>query len=66
MPRMDGEEAFRAMCQIRSDVRAILSSGYREQEIVERLSGLGVAGFLQKPYQLPRLLKKVREVLQIA
>ena len=50
MPRMDGEEAFREMRAIRSDVRAILSSGYNEQIAEGRFSEKGLAAFIQKPY----------------
>jgi len=32
MPRLSGEEVFREMSRIRSDVRVILSSGYNEQD----------------------------------
>ncbi len=55
MPHMDGEEAFREMRRINPRVRVILSSGYNENEVTERFSGKGLAGFIQKPYRLESL-----------
>jgi CheY-like chemotaxis protein len=41
----------------------ILSSGYNEQDVVNRFAGKGLAGFVQKPYTAEELLSKVREAL---
>jgi len=62
MPRMDGNEAFRELRRIRPEVRVFMSSGFNEQEINERFSGKGFAGFIQKPYQMQTLAAKLREV----
>ncbi len=64
MPHMDGEEAFRELRRIRSDIRVILSSGYGEQEVTSRFAGKGLAGFIQKPYRSSALAAKLREVLE--
>jgi len=64
MPRMDGEDAFRRMRAIRNDVKVILSSGYGEPEATGRFAAKGLAGFIQKPYQLEALIRKLREVLE--
>jgi CheY-like chemotaxis protein len=50
MPRMGGEECFERLREIRDDVVVVLTSGYSEQELVDRVAGRGMAGFLQKPY----------------
>ena len=65
MPQMDGEEAFREIRLIDPTIRVLLSSGYNEQEAVQRFVGKGLAGFLQKPYQLSLLEQKLREVLTV-
>jgi len=62
---MDGEEAFREIRLIDPTIRVLLSSGYNEQEAVQRFVGKGLAGFLQKPYQLSLLEQKLREVLTV-
>ncbi|MBL4760948.1 MAG: PAS domain S-box protein [Mariprofundaceae bacterium] len=56
MPKMNGEECFRALRAIDSDVTVILSSGYNEQDATNRFAGKGLAGFIQKPY-LPGALR---------
>ena len=63
MPRMDGEECFHALLELKSDVPVILSSGYSEQEITGRFAGLGIRGFIQKPYGFETIRSKVREAL---
>ena len=64
MPHLDGEETFRELRRIRPDVRVILSSGYNEQETTDRFAGKGLAGFLQKPYRVRQLGRKIRQVLE--
>jgi CheY-like chemotaxis protein len=63
MPRMDGEECFRELLALRPDLRIVLSSGYNEQDATQRFVGKGLAGFLQKPYQLEELSRVLRQVL---
>ncbi|HEY4745372.1 MAG TPA: response regulator, partial [Desulfuromonadaceae bacterium] len=64
MPRMDGEETFRELRRIQPDVRVIMSSGYNEQEVSQRFIGKGLAGFVQKPYNLATLGAVLRQALQ--
>jgi PAS domain S-box-containing protein len=66
MPHPGGEDVFRELRQLRPDVRVLLMSGYAEQEVMTRFEGKGLAGFLQKPFQLPTLLAKVRQALQLS
>jgi CheY-like chemotaxis protein len=63
MPVMNGEEALRNMQMINPRVRVLLTSGYNEVEAVQRFSGKGLAGFIQKPYTAAALAEKVKEVL---
>jgi signal transduction histidine kinase/ActR/RegA family two-component response regulator len=63
MPVMSGEEALREMQKIRPDVKIILSSGYSEAEAVQRFTGKGLAGFIQKPYTATQLAQSVKAVL---
>ena len=63
MPHMDGEEAFREMRRRRPDVTVILCSGYNEQEATQRFAGKGLAGFVQKPYTLEIIKKKLSNIL---
>jgi PAS domain S-box-containing protein len=63
MPVMGGEETLRRMRLLNSDVRVILSSGFNEVEAIQRFTGKGLAGFLQKPYTSMALVQKLHEVL---
>lgn len=63
MPGLDGQEAFDEIRRIQPDARIILSSGYKEQDVLERFVGRGLAGFIQKPYRPEKLLTKIRQAL---
>jgi two-component system, cell cycle sensor histidine kinase and response regulator CckA len=60
MPRMNGEETFRELRRMQSDVRVLLSSGYNEQDATSRFAGKGLAGFLHKPYRAGVLIERMR------
>lgn len=62
MPLMGGEETFEALKQIDPQVRIIMSSGYNESEVTETLVGRGLAGYIQKPYDLKSLLKALQSI----
>ena len=64
MPKLDGEEVFAELREIRSDVRVILCSGFTEQEMLNRFEGAGLAGVVQKPSQRHILLAKVADALK--
>ena len=65
MPRMSGEEAFRRMKRLRGDIPILVTSGYNEQEAIERFAGQGLAGFIQKPYQFGAFGEAVRNALEL-
>jgi DNA-binding NtrC family response regulator len=64
MPRMGGEEAFLEMHSADPSVPVVLMSGFSEQDAAARLAGEGLAGFLQKPYELTSLRDTVRAVVE--
>ena len=64
MPRMDGDTALGEMRRIKSDVPVLLTSGYNEQEVIDRFAGRKMAGFIQKPFQKAALSSKLREILE--
>jgi len=59
MPHMDGAAAFREMHGIAPGVPVILTSGLDEQEAVSEFTGAGLAGFIQKPFRISALLRKL-------
>ena len=60
MPHLDGEETFRELRRINAGVNVILTSGYNEQDVVQRFSGKGLIGFIQKPYKMSNLLEQFK------
>ncbi len=65
MPQMDGEETFRELRRIKSDVRVVISSGYNEQDVSQRFLGKRLAGFIQKPYTLGALSDAIKKTLHM-
>jgi signal transduction histidine kinase len=63
MPVMGGEEALGQLLQERPGLKVIISTGYDEGEVAERLQDKRVAGYLHKPYTSRMLVQKVKRVL---
>ena len=61
MPHMDGAECFRRIRELAPAVPVLMTSGFSEGDSTQALDGL--AGFIQKPYNLSRLRAKLQEVL---
>ncbi len=59
MPSCNGSTAFRAIRQIRADVRVLIASGYLDDHEHDVLKNEGLSGFLHKPYTLAELLRLV-------
>jgi len=64
MPTQDGEAVFAELRRLRAEVPVVLCSGYSEQEATRRFAGLGLAGFLQKPYTHDELAARIQTALQ--
>jgi len=64
MAGISGGETFDRLREINPDIRVLLSSGYsvngQAQEILDR----GCRGFLQKPFTLEGLSRKIKEVIR--
>jgi CheY-like chemotaxis protein len=63
MPVMSGREAFVEMKKINPDVKVLLASGFRKDDRVEEILGLGIKEFLQKPYTLAGLARAMKKVI---
>ena len=63
MPSMSGDEAFRELRRIRSDIPIILSSGYNEKEVTERFADKVLVSFIKKPYRFTQLEDRIRKLL---
>jgi PAS domain S-box-containing protein len=61
MPGRSGEETWRELRRINPDVRVILSSGYSQFEAAHRFVDQGLAGFLQKPYDMEQFIEAIRK-----
>ena len=63
MPVMDGEEAFHALREVNPKVPVLLASGFHRHDVIEQLSQLGLAGFVQKPYSINALASALANAL---
>ena len=61
---MSGADAFRQLKALRPDLKVVLSSGYNEIEVIQRIQGQHPAGFIQKPYTAGRLAEKIKGILE--
>jgi len=63
MPKMSGSGVFDQLKIKNPNVRVLLSSGYSINGQASELIDKGCSGFIQKPFNMMELSKKVREVL---
>jgi len=64
MPRMDGVETFRQLRALHPQAKVLLMSGFNQQDAVERFTGKGLAGFVQKPFEIATLIAELRRVME--
>jgi CheY-like chemotaxis protein len=64
MPRLDGEQTFRALRTIAPNVRVVLMSGYNQQDVTNQFVGKGLAGFIQKPFRASELYEAIARVVR--
>ncbi|GAC1300082.1 MAG: hypothetical protein NVSMB23_31010 [Myxococcales bacterium] len=62
MPGMDGRATYAALRRIAPAVRVLLTTGFANNEEVQRLLDAGVRGFLPKPYDLAALSEALARV----
>ncbi len=62
-PGMDGLDTYREILRIFPGQRAIIASGYAENERVKEAQRLGAGQYLRKPYTLERIGLAVRDEL---
>ena len=63
MPRLSGSQVFTELRRMVPDARVILISGYNEQDAISRFAGKGLAGFVQKPFDVATLVAAIRREL---
>ncbi|WP_224982883.1 PAS domain-containing hybrid sensor histidine kinase/response regulator [Geomonas agri] len=63
MPQMDGEQCFRELRQLDPKVLVLMASGYSEYEVAPKFAGSGLAGFVEKPFNLAILTKAIDAIL---
>ncbi len=64
MPKMSGNTTFTRLKQIDPNVNVLVSSGYGINGQASELLDKGCRGFIQKPFNLLALSKKVRQALK--
>jgi len=64
MPEMGGGETYDKLREVDPEIKVLLSSGYsvdgEATEILER----GCNGFIQKPFDMKEISRKIREILE--
>jgi CheY-like chemotaxis protein len=62
-PGIDGYETYRRMLELQGTQRAIVTSGFAENDRVRKVQALGARGYVRKPYTLERLTAAIRREL---
>jgi PAS domain S-box-containing protein len=60
---MGGEQTFKILRELHPEVRAIIASGYDNDEMARQFLDLGFLGYLAKPYRVGDLGRVLRKIL---
>lgn len=63
MPQMGGDECFAKIREMRPTLPVIMTSGYDESGVIQRMPNAAISGFLQKPFKRGELLAVVRRIM---
>ena len=63
MPDMSGSETYDHIKKINPDIKVLLSSGYSINGGATDILNRGCNGFIQKPFNLNQISRKIREIL---
>jgi len=64
MPEMGGSETFDEIKKIDPDIKVLLASGYSIDGKATRILANGCNGFIQKPFNIQQISRKIREILE--
>lgn len=60
-PGLNGRQTYEEIIKFRPKQKALIASGYSEDEEIKKVIALGVSGFIQKPYELNQLRLAVQK-----
>jgi PAS domain S-box-containing protein len=63
-PGINGRQTYEKILQLYPEQKAIIASGFSENDDVKATMKLGARGFIKKPYSIDQLGQVVREALQ--
>jgi len=66
MPEMNGQETFHRLREIDPELPVILSSGYCEDSVIQKILNEGAISFLVKPYRLKDMSRVLHEAVKIS
>jgi len=63
MPQLDGAQVFAEIRRLNPTVPVVLMSGYNEKDATAHFADHGLAGFIQKPFDIPTLQSTLKTAL---
>lgn len=63
MPHMNGVECFHKLREIKPGIPVLLSSGFNQQDILQRLPDIEAIGFIQKPYRMKEVVSGINRIV---
>ncbi|MBW2355083.1 MAG: response regulator [Deltaproteobacteria bacterium] len=65
LPDMSGNDVYPLIMEARPDLKVIVCNGHSIDGSAREILAAGAGGFIQKPFSIPTLAKKLKEVLEV-
>ena len=62
-PGMNGRQTYEKIIKINPGQKALIASGYSDNQDVKRALALGAGGFIKKPYSMRELFMAIQSVI---
>ncbi len=63
MPKLNGDEVYTRLKEIDPNIKVIVTSGFVQPDVIQKLKKLGINGYIKKPFEIQTVQKQLDNIL---